>query len=310
MGQKSTNRPKPVERVPIPRTESLGKITFNYLRHEVRDISFAIGRGMSDTFTILKHIFWLKTVDKGIREKAAWFELFPKKPNGRALLLCHGFANSPEMFKEVAPAFQKQGYYVRAVRLSGHGTTVGHLAQTNGSHWFSSVVWHYFETRKKYDQIDFLGHSVGGTLGLILATIYPIRKVAVIAAPIKLNIPPARLARHVSGFIKYWPRSRRKRKMIRESGLMIYTSSPLYATYGVFEVGKVLWKRAEKLTLPVLYIRAEHDARSFQDQDDVFKNHYIHTPIELKLAENSPHPVFLGPERDLIVDWIIEWLEV
>ena len=38
-----------------------------------------------------------------------------------------------------------------------------------------------------------------------------------------------------------------------------------------------------------------------------FRKYFPETPTTFKDAENSPHSVLLGPEKEMIHDWIIDW---
>ncbi len=298
-----------LEKIPIPPRESFFQTTVKFLLREFRLIGAALNSAFADPILLMKYIFWPKSLDRGIRPEAQWFEVKPEKSNGVGLLLCHGFASTPEMYREIAPKLAESGYHVRVIRLSGHGTTPGHLAQTSGAEWFASVVWHYQIMEQEYDRIFFLGHSLGGTLGLLLATIYPIDTVIAMCSPIELNIPPARFVRQASIFVKYWPRSRKRRKFIKEMGTQTYLVTPLYAIAGIFEVGTILRKRSENLKIPVLYISARQDHKSLLDQPDKFLQYFPKLPITIKNAEKSPHTLLYGPEKEMITSWIIEWFE-
>lgn len=298
-----------IEKVPVIRRNSFYRSLKIYLITEGKFLFQGLKSAFRDPLILMARTVWPKTVDRAIRQQARWFEIKPSKPNGKAILLAHGFAATPEVFRRLAPELAKKGYYVRAIRISGHGTSPGHLATTSGVEWLASVAWHYQETSKNYDRIFFYGHSLGGTLGLLLATIYPIERVVVTCAPIKLHIPSAKFVRQASIVVKYWPRSRRRKKQIREQGTAYYDVSPLYAIAGIFEVGEILRKRNMLFTTPVLYIRAKYDAKQLQDQGDKFKEYFGDTINEFKVAENSKHEVLEGPDKILIQEWILEWFD-
>ncbi|MFV2015775.1 MAG: alpha/beta hydrolase, partial [Candidatus Heimdallarchaeota archaeon] len=295
-----------VEKVPVVIRNSLLKSWRLYLVNEGKLLFQGLKSAFADPIILLARTVWPKSRDKAIRPQARWFDIKPKNPNGIAILLCHGFGATPEVFKELAPVIANEGYYVRAIRISGHGTSPGHLATTSGADWLASVAWHYKETAKEYEQIYYLGHSLGGTLGLLLATIFPIQRIVVMCTPIKLNIPPAKYVRQASIIVKYWPRSKRRRNEIKELGTAHYNVSPLYAIAGIFEVGKVLISRKHLLTTPVLYISAKYDARSLRDQPEAFRKNLDQTPVEFKTAGNSRHTILEGPDLPQVTKWILD----
>jgi len=297
------------EKIPTPAREPLYKTSYRYLLRELHIIGDGLISGLSESLALVKRIFNPKSVDRAIQPQAAWFHIKPAQPNGRAVLLCHGFAATPEIFRELAETLANAGYYVRAIRLSGHGTSLGHLAQTTAVDWFASVVWHYQQTKENYDNITFVGHSLGGTLGMILATIYPLQSMIAMCSPVELDIPPAKFVREASILVKYWPRSRRKREALDREGLSSYRASPLYAIGGIFEATQMVRDRADHLTLPMLYVKAVNDHKTLIVQPEKIKKYLTSTPVTFKIAENSPHSVLQGPERELIHEWILDWLE-
>ena len=289
--------------------ESFSKTTRRFVRMEFRLYYYSIRRAFKAPITLLKWIFSSTIVNKNVLPQAKPFEIKPDKPNGIGILMAHGFAATPEIFREIGPILAKEGYYVRALRLKGHGTTEADMSQTSGVDWFSTVLWHYKEMSKKYDRIFYLGHSLGGTLGLLLSTIYPIETVIALSTPINLHISSAKYVRQMSMVVKYWPRSKRKRLAIREAGIATYQKTPLYAIGSIFEVTKLLRNRAEKLKLPVLYVRAGLDHKTLVDQPDEYRKFFPNTPTTFKDAENSPHSLLLGHEKDTVNEWIVQWFE-
>ena len=154
-----------VEKVPIVRRNSFWRSLKIYLSNESKLLYQGLRSAFVDPIILLGRIVWPKSLDKAIRPQAQWFDIKPENPNGIAILLAHGFGATPEVYKELAPVIAEAGFYVRVIRISGHGTTPGHLATTSGADWLASVAWHYKETAKEYEKIYYLGHSLGGTLG-------------------------------------------------------------------------------------------------------------------------------------------------
>ncbi|MCY3414929.1 MAG: alpha/beta fold hydrolase [Candidatus Heimdallarchaeota archaeon] len=300
-----------VEKVDYPRIRGFKESWRLYINTEIRTIYHGLYEALADPFILFKRLFSTKEIDKAIRPKAQWYEKYPDNPNGIAIIASHGFGSTPEMFHDVDHYFTDAGYYVRFIRLSGHGTTAGHLANTNATEWLASVIWHYREVRKKFKRIYYLGHSLGGTLGLLSSTIDGIKYegVAAMATPIELNIPTKRFAKQASVLIKYWPRSKKKREYIERNKLAAYRKTPLYALSGVFDAEKVLRERADRVTVPTLYIKAAKDASYFQDQDEVFDETFQLSDKTIKVAENTSHSVFLGSEVEQIINWILEWIK-
>jgi alpha-beta hydrolase superfamily lysophospholipase len=66
------------------------------------------------------------------------FELRPMNPVGGALLL-HGLSDSPYSWRALARVLRGKGYYVLGLRIPGHGTVPGALAQVRWKDWTHAV---------------------------------------------------------------------------------------------------------------------------------------------------------------------------
>lgn len=289
--------------------ESFAKTTLQFIQRELRLFYYSVRSAFKPPVALLKWIFSSSVVDKHVLHQARSYEIIPDKSNGIAILMSHGFAGTPEIFREIGPILAREGYYVRAIRLKGHGTTAADMSRTSGVDWFSTIVWHYKDISKKYDRMFYLGHSLGGTLGLLLSTLYPIETIVALSTPINLHISSAKYVRQMSMLVRYWPRSKRKKLAIREAGIATYQKTPLYAIGSIFEVTRLVRERADKLKLPVLYVRSGLDHKTLVDQPNEYRKFFPNTPTTFKDAENSPHSQLLGPEKDMVNEWIVEWFE-
>ena len=96
-------------------------------------------------------------------------EAFAHDVGEPACLMLHGFAATPQMFREMAQRFADAGISSRAILLPGHGTTIADYAARGKQEWVAAVESAYTEMREKYETVYVLGFSLGGTLALHLA---------------------------------------------------------------------------------------------------------------------------------------------
>ena len=89
--------------------------------------------------------------------------------NDTALLLVHGFNDTPRTFERMAPALHRQGFTVRAIRLPGFGVPVDQMHQCTCEQWVQTLLDNAHELRDQKKQVIVVGHSLGGavTLGAI-----------------------------------------------------------------------------------------------------------------------------------------------
>ncbi len=109
---------------------------------------------------------------------------------GRTTVLClHGFLDLAWGFAPVAPSLAEAGYHVVAPDLRGHGDTdrVG----AGGYYYFMDYLPDVADLvdRLARERLALVGHSMGGTVALLYAGIFPGRPERV-AALESIHVPP------------------------------------------------------------------------------------------------------------------------
>ncbi|MBN1501250.1 MAG: alpha/beta fold hydrolase, partial [Spirochaetes bacterium] len=119
--------------------------------------------------------------------------LFTRKPalpvflkgGPKAILLLHGYNGYTEDFNYIAKRLHDAGYTVSVPRLAGHGTSANDFLSTNSDMWLRSAIDSYLDLKCSYKNIYICGLSMGGLLALILASLFSIKKIAVMAPALK-----------------------------------------------------------------------------------------------------------------------------
>lgn len=126
-------------------------------------------------------------------EKTAPFEL---GAGDDACLLLHGFTGSPWDMRPLGEALAARGYYVRAIRLPGHGSTPEALAHVSHHDWeeAAEVALASLSGRRR---VFVAGLSMGALLGLWLASRHPER-----VHGLALMAPAVRFRRRVMRLLK------------------------------------------------------------------------------------------------------------
>lgn len=91
------------------------------------------------------------------------------------VLLSHGFTGSPATLRPLADAFAAAGYRVRLPLLPGHGTSWPEMNYTNFDDWVGALTSVLADLRARCRTVVVCGLSMGGTLALRLAELYPDR---------------------------------------------------------------------------------------------------------------------------------------
>lgn len=103
------------------------------------------------------------------------------------VLLMHGFSGSCSEIRALGRTLNEAGYGVFAPALAGHGTSSGDLLNVRPEDFFASADAAYRKVRQQYARVYVVGLSLGGTLGLHLATRYPIEGIVTISTPVFMS---------------------------------------------------------------------------------------------------------------------------
>ncbi len=118
---------------------------------------------------------------------------FEKLQDGDTLVLfVHGFAGSPNQFRNLAALAYRQGCSVSSVLLPGHGGSCWDFCRCRGEQWSQHLQQKLEQYRKAYPNILLVGHSMGGLLCLNASLIEEIhiKGILAIAAPIRIRVSP------------------------------------------------------------------------------------------------------------------------
>jgi carboxylesterase len=113
-----------------------------------------------------------------------------KGTRGSALLLLHGYNDSPQSMALVAAAMHARGWTVHVPLLPGHGRRLQDWAAARASAWESTARAELAELQAEYADVAVGGLSMGGALAFILAAEQPgVRAVVGFAPYLRASIP-------------------------------------------------------------------------------------------------------------------------
>jgi carboxylesterase len=89
------------------------------------------------------------------------------------VVVTHGFTGNPLATRPLGEELHRAGYSVSVPRLPGHGTSVKDMARTRYPEWRAEVERALDEQLERCEQVVLVGHSMGGTITLDVASRRP-----------------------------------------------------------------------------------------------------------------------------------------
>ncbi len=109
---------------------------------------------------------------------------------GKAILLIHGIAGTPNHFKRLMPLIPESISVVN-ILLDGHGKGVKDFAQSSMKKWEEQVALAVDKLSQQHDEIYIVAHSLGCLLAIEQAVANAkVKKLFLLAAPLKLFLKP------------------------------------------------------------------------------------------------------------------------
>jgi carboxylesterase len=235
--------------------------------------------------------------------------------NGRAVLLVHGFNDTPQSVAYLARRLQSAGYTVHAPRLPGHGCGLREMArEARAAAWRAAVCDAHDVLARDHRAVYLCGQSMGGALAVLEAIDRPSVAAIALLAPY-LGMPSAlrwrlRLAVLVEPFVTYMVSTGGERSLhdpdARRAALGpgIVTATTLQALQ---EVALRAESALPRLTTPTLYVQSRRDNRIPEATALACFSAIGACDTQLQWLEGSGHIISADYERDAVADAVLAW---
>ncbi len=104
-----------------------------------------------------------------------------------AVLGLHGFGGYAGELALPVGLLTNRGFAAYVPRLPGHGTNQDDFDLSTGNDWYTTAREAYIDLSNRYETVSVIGHSLGGTLALLLAEEFSIGKMVLLAPAIELK---------------------------------------------------------------------------------------------------------------------------
>lgn len=233
----------------------------------------------------------------------------------RAVLLLHGFGDTPQSMRALAEHLHERGWTVRVPLLPGHGRVLRAFARSRAVEWIATARSALAELRGEGRTVALVGQSVGGALAVLIAAEANDVPAAVLLAPY-LTMPPglARLARyHRIVWLAARYLNSRAEGSIRDPEArgrsLGYGVTPARSLGELGLVTWMAWVAAPRVRTPTLVVQSRDDPRiQAHDAERSFQRLGT-SEKELLWTKGNGHVISVDSGRDEVFAQTVSWLE-
>lgn len=242
--------------------------------------------------------------------KTVGMPAFFEGTNGKAVLVIHGFTGLTDDMRYLSERLNRAGFTVSLPRLPGHGTIGADFQLTGRRDWLRRCIDSYIELRSRHETVYVTGFSMGGMLALVLASMFPVKRIA-IAAPAIINsnkkiylTPLLRFLIHKVPSSFDDECSDPEREFIASE---YWRWRFLPQTYELFRLQLETRKILKKINADTLIIVSRGDRSVPLKAADLIEKGISSQNIRRIVLDKSPHLLVNGVDKELVADEVVGW---
>lgn len=232
-----------------------------------------------------------------------------------AVLLLHGYNDSPQAVTSLANALHTAGWTVRAPALPGHARTLDAFARSRAADWIAAARAELDALRHTHADVAVCGMSMGGALAMALAADVPeVRAVVGLAPYLHLSRPMEALlvlgpvaalgARYVSGGGK-----RSVHDPEAAARIIAYRASTPRLLLELTRVTRHAYARLPQVRQPVLVLQSREDNRIPQRSAQRAFDELGSSDKTLVWLTGTGHVITVDYGHEALERRVVEWLE-
>ena len=256
-----------------------------------------------------------------------WQAWQPEGSPRAVLLIAHGLAEHSGRYTAVAGALTAAGYAVYAIDHDGHGNTPGkRCAVSDFNQFISGMLLLRDQAAGQHPElpVTLIGHSMGGLIAAMTALHSPsLFHTLVLSGPAVIAPePPPRWQEAIVRFLARWlpnlgALALDSNEISKDpSVVQAYLDDPLVyngkipagLVVALFDPMIELRERASSLSLPMLVMHGEVDKLTAPEGSALLVEQASSSDKTLKMWPGLRHEIFNEPERDAVIQTMIDWL--
>ena len=227
----------------------------------------------------------------------------------KCVYILHGFSSTTYEVKELAKFLGKNGYYSVANNLPGHGTSLADCNRIQYTHWLDKVKRDVAKLSAECDKIFVVGNSMGGSLTLYLASLFPLN--GFVAAGTVLKFKNHFTTNYIVPIVCNFLTTRPKNKFNKSSSIQFYgyKSYPLKALNQFRKMNNKIIPLIKKIKVPGMLIHSNSDNMSVEENIDIIKRNTVNKNIKTFFVNKAHHNMFdENPDQKLIFNEVLQFL--
>lgn len=235
-------------------------------------------------------------------------EPFHHQGSDTGVLLCHGFASSPQSMRPWAERLAERGMTVSLPLLPGHGTTWPEMAATSWPDWYAELDLAAAKLAVGCSAVFAAGQSLGGCLALLLA-----QRRSDIRGVILVNPSLAAETRliYLTPLLRYIvPTTPGVTSDIKKSGVTetAYDRTPLRAVTGLPRLWAAVRRGLPLMDVPVLAFRSTEDHATGPRSLHTLQSGLRPGLLTVRQCANSYHVAVLDHDAEMIFQQSAEFI--
>jgi carboxylesterase len=254
---------------------------------------------------------WPRDPETGIIRGA---EPFTFGSGSQAILFLHGWTSTPRELRFLAERCAAAGFHCHGPLLKGHGTRLEDLSPTRFSDYLKEAEAAFDTLAAKYERVWVCGLSMGGLLGLTLATERPVAGLLLVAPFIfptgkTFGLPN----RWLIGRVPLWGDIAKSaggpiRDPAALEGHIAYHAMPAHSMVSVVVAARRFVPRMRDVHCPVLILHSLDDATSDFSGSRLLMERLGTEDKSLVTYDVGNHIITLDYPRKNLEETTLEWL--
>lgn len=241
--------------------------------------------------------------------------IFVRGVRAGAVLILHGYNDSPQAVTSLATRLHDAGWTVRAPVLPGHARTLPEFAHSGAQEWIDLARAEYRQLRQHHEHVAVCGLSMGGALALLLgadvsgcAAVVGIAPYLHLSRPLRLALwfsPLAALgARYISG-----GGARSVHDPAAARGMIAYRTSTPRLLRELAAVARRASAVLPRVHAPTLVIQSREDNRISTKAANLAFERIGSSDKSLSWVTGAGHVITVDYGHEALEQQIASWLE-